>query len=367
MAVSIQENIPLKNLTTFKVGGRARYFCEVTSEDELCEALDFAKKVKNVDGSMGAPFFILGGGSNILVADEGFAGLVIKMAIKNVFFDEVGDGVEVTVGAGQGWDAFVSNCVAAQLGGLENLSGIPGTVGAAPVQNIGAYGVEVKDAIQSVRAFDTQSNAFVELMTAECAFEYRDSIFKKQSGRYVVTAVIFLLKKDAPINIEYKDLREFFAGDATSATASTVGLPSLVAVRKAVLAIRTRKLPDVTAPDALGTAGSFFKNPIISAEHYAELKNKYPDMSSYPAPAPVGSADSSGLFVKIPLAWVLDHVCGYKGATKGNVGTYKNQALVLVNTGAATSQEIKDFAAEMAATVKEKTGILIEPEVQYIP
>lgn len=362
MALSILEHISLRGLTTFKVGGEARYFCEVTTEEELCEAIDFSKK-------KALSFFILGGGSNILVADEGFPGLVIKMAIKSIFFDEInggksngGERVEVTVGAGQNWDGFVSNCVAAGLYGLENLSGIPGTVGAAPVQNIGAYGVEVKDVIQSVRAFDTQKNAFTELEKNECAFEYRDSIFKKENGRYIVTAVVFILKKDGAPNILYKDLKEFFAG--TVPADADASAPTLAAVRRAVLAIRARKLPDVTVPDALGTAGSFFKNPIISSAHYADLKIKYSDMPSFPAPTPAGA---SGSFVKVPLAWILDHVCGYKGSTKGNVGIYANQALVIVNLGAATAQEIKSFAAEITMNVKEKTGIIIEPEVQYIP
>jgi UDP-N-acetylmuramate dehydrogenase len=356
MTLSISENISLRDMTTFKVGGPARYFCEITTEDELCEAIDFAKKVKNPTGGPGVPFFILGGGSNILIADEGFPGLVIKMAIGTIFFEKTECGVEVSVGAGQNWDAFVAKCVTAELYGLENLSGIPGTVGAAPVQNIGAYGVEVKDVIQSVRVFDTQKNAFADLSATDCHFEYRDSIFKKQAGRYIVTSVVFFLKKEGSANLAYKDLQDFFAKSGKIATGD--GVPSLSEIRNAVLTIRGRKLPDVSAPDAVGTAGSFFKNPVISANRYAELKKSWPDMPSYPAV----TADS----VKIPLAWILDNVCGYKGATKGNVGIYKNQALVIVNNGNATAAEIKNFANEITAAVKEKTGIMIEPEVQYI-
>ncbi|MEI6058088.1 MAG: FAD-binding protein, partial [bacterium] len=268
----------------------------------------------------------------------------------------------------QSWYGFVSNCVAAGLYGVENLSGIPGTVGAAPVQNIGAYGDEVKNSIQSVRAFDTQTNAFTEFTAQECQFEYRDSIFKKQAGRHIVTSVVFALKKEGSVNTEYKDLKDFFLESPLSDASPTAALS---AVRKAVLIIRARKLPDVLVPGTVGTAGSFFKNPIIPTEQYIELKKKYPELPSYPAASPAGvdadvGAGGARLFVKIPLGWVLEHVCAYKGVAKGNVGTYKNQALVLINNGNATAQEVKAFAEEIAATVKEKTGIVIEPEVQYI-
>ncbi len=348
MALSILEHVPLNSRNTFKVGGPARYFCEVTNEDELCEAIDFSKQKKIV-------FFILGGGSNILISDDGFQGLVIKIAIKTMFIDDIdGDHVEVTVGAGESWDSFVTRMVVASLYGVENLSGIPGTVGAAPVQNIGAYGSEVQSAIQSVRAYDVREGVFVELMNADCQFAYRDSIFKKNPGRYVVTSVIFVLKKEGTVNIGYKDLREFFQ-DKISANENYV--PDISEVRVAVLDIRSRKLPNVFKADAVGTAGSFFKNPIVPAVHFAKLQKQFPEIPSYPA--------GEGR-VKIPLAWVLDHVCGYRGARKGNVGTYANQALVIVNTGNATATEIKNFANDIVAIVKEKTDIDIEPEVQYV-
>ena len=358
--LEIRENVPLRDYATFRTGGPARFFCEVATDAQLTEALSFARE------KCGGTFFILGGGSNILVDDAGFNGLAIRMNIKGIDFealdsvqDSVRDGIRVTVSAGENWDYFVGRCVERGLGGIENLSGIPGMVGAAPVQNIGAYGVEVARSIDSVRAFDTVEHVWKNFPRAECDFEYRDSIFKKAQGRFIITSVTFRLAKidianatsaSSAVNIEYKDLADYFSG--------TQAKPTPADVRKAVLAIRSKKLPDVRE---VGTAGSFFKNPIIPVNDFAELKKQYetrfPDIPSFPA--------GEGT-VKVPLAWILDHICGYKGVTKGNVGTYKNQALVIVNNGGVTTSDIKQFANDIIASVKEKTGIDIEPEVQYI-
>jgi UDP-N-acetylmuramate dehydrogenase len=363
MSIIIREHVSLSEYTTFRIGGPARFFCEATNETELVEAIECARRM--CEGS----FFILGGGSNVLVDDAGFDGLVILMGIKGIDVHGVQD-VQVTVGAGENWDDFVGQCVSRGLCGLENLSGIPGTVGAAPVQNIGAYGVEVAQFIQSVRVFDTSENVWKNMSAPECGFEYRDSIFKREvkekkgehgwcGGRYIITSVVFHLKHFIPGNVEmldmsYKDLKDF-QGHVLKSPAD---------IRAAVLEIRSKKLPDVynSNPARIGTAGSFFKNPIISAEHYLTLKKQYPDMPSFS----VARDFTENKSVKIPLAWILDHVCGYKGVKKGNVGTYQNQALVIVNNGGATAADIKTFANEITATVKEKTGIDIEPEVQYV-
>ncbi len=342
----IREHVPLRDLTTFRAGGPARFFCEVTSEAELVEALAFVSQ-KNIK-----KFFILGGGSNILVGDAGFDGLVILMNIKGVDFDENSAVAEVlvTAGAGENWDDFVGECVKRGLTGVENLSGIPGTVGAAPVQNIGAYGVEISHITESVRVLDTLSGEFISFSNKDCSFEYRDSVFKKAKGRYVIVSTTFALKKfvssaETPLNLSYKDL-------------ANCDCPTPADVRAKVLSIRAAKLPDVRV---VGTAGSFFKNPIICDDHFFGLKKRYPDLPGFVA--------GDGV-MKVPLAWILDHICGYKGVTKGNVGTYKNQALVIVNnfsekTG-ATPAEIRKFADEIAVAVKKNTDIDIEPEVQYI-
>lgn len=334
--MKIEKDKSLKEMTTFKIGGRAQFFCAVQSESDLEEAVKFAK-----ENSL--QFFVLGGGSNILISDKGFEGLVIKMEMMGIEFA----GEKVNVKAGEDWDNFVNETVKRGLYGLENLSLIPGTVGAAPVQNIGAYGSEVKDTIESVRVFDTMKGEFRDFSNSECQFEYRNSIFKRKDNPFIIVSVTFVLKKNGQVNIDYKDLQEYFL-------LKNNFKPSLTEVREAVISIRTAKLPDVRN---VGTAGSFFKNPFLLHAQANELKKKYPELPIYTF------NDES---VKVSLAWILDKVCGYKGATKGNVGTYKNQALVLVNNGNATAEEIKEFAHEIKRVVKEKTAIDIEEEVQYV-
>lgn len=346
--MTIAENISLTAHTTFKTGGPARFFCVVKSTDDVLEAVAFAKEKK-------VPFFIFGGGSNVLVSDEGFAGLVIKVEIGGIEFKNT----SATVGAGENWDGFVEKCVEKGLYGAENLSFIPGTVGAAPVQNIGAYGAEVKDIIESVEVVDVLSGEVKLFSNAGCEFAYRDSVFKKKEnvGRYIITRVNFILKKEGEgkVNIEYKDIQEYFNVKSGEQKKSP-NLPTLAEVRDAIIAIRKKKLPDW---NVVGTAGSFFKNPVICLEHYEGLKKNYPNLPFYAVPGNVE-------VVKVPLAWILDHVCGFRGVTRGPVGVYGNQALVIVNTGGGTTAEVKALAAEMAVTVKEKTGIDIEPEVQYV-
>ncbi len=342
--MTITENILLKDHTTFRIGGPARYFVVVKSVEELREAITFAQE-KNL------AYFVLGGGSNVLISDAGFSGLVIKneiMGIQENILDT--NTTEIIVGAGENWDAFVAYAVSHGLYGIENLSLIPGTVGAAPVQNIGAYGVEIKDTIQWVEVFDAQENMIKKFTNQECEFEYRDSVFKKvEYKKYIITRVCFLLKKNGVVRADYKDIANYIESHALN-----ISELSLKLMREIVIDIRTNKLPDVKA---VGTAGSFFKNPIISQEKYNELKIKYQDMPSFPA------ANNN---VKIPAAWLLDKLCGFKGYRDGDVGVYQNQALVLVNFGNASAQDILSLAEKMIACVKEKTGIELEKEVQII-
>ena len=335
--MTIQENISLKGFTTFKIGGLARFFCVVTNEDELIEAVGFSKKNK-------VPFFILGGGSNILISDEGFFGLVIKMEMKGISYKENGDEVGVTVSAGENWDDFVAETVEKGLYGLENLSLIPGTVGAAPVQNIGAYGSEIKDTLESVYVLDVKKDEYRTLKNSDCRFGYRDSLFKKEKGRYVVISITLILNKKGKLNYEYKDLRDYFNGRE----------PTLKQVRNAVVEIRSRKLPDVKH---VASAGSFFKNVVVSKTKAHELVEKFPKIILYPV---------NDKKVKVPLAWILDNVCGFRGVSTGNVGAYKNQALVIINHGNATAQEVTDLAQKMVDAVYERTGIEIEPEVEFV-
>ncbi len=343
--MKIQENISLASYTTFKIGGPARFFCAVTSEEELIEAVKFAQTKK-------LSILVLGGGSNMLVSDAGYAGLVIKNEIKGIENKpEATDGGEATilasVGAGESWDGFVEHAVSRGLFGLENLSAIPGTVGAAPVQNIGAYGAEVSQTIESVRALDTTSMTFVVLPNNDCRFGYRDSIFKKERGRYIVTSVTFKLTNAGVLRTDYKDVMEYF--DKRNITA-----PLLADVRHAVVEIRTAKLPDWKK---WGTAGSFFKNPSVTATQFAELKAKYPDLPGYP------EDDGS---VKVSLGWILDKVCDARGLSIGPVGTYGKQALVIVSQAGARAEDVLALSQELMRRVKDKTGIVIEAEVQWV-
>ncbi len=349
--ITIQKDIPLSNLTTFRAGGVAAYFCEVRTPVELAEASAEFVKHRERYGT----FFLLGEGSNTLISDGIFPGLVVRLMLKGVKWKEVIDAtacdkVEVIAGAGEHWDDLVALAVSKGFYGLENLSGIPGTVGATPVQNIGAYGMEAKDSISFVEALHFETGEVRRFSPDECCFGYRNSFFKSEEGKkWVITKVGFLLDKKGRVNIGYKDLKARFADRYSSQV-------SLVEVREAVLEIRKNKLPNIAL---LGTAGSFFKNPIIRAELYKELQEEYPAMP--------GFVESDGR-VKVPLAWILDNVCALKGwkSANGRVGLYEKQPLALVNFGGATAAEVSDAAAMVATAVKEKTGIEIEWEVQRL-
>jgi UDP-N-acetylmuramate dehydrogenase len=292
--------------------------------------------------------FVLGGGSNVLVSDKGFDGLVIKINIQGIEEVENGNGVLVKVAAGGAWDDFVKWSVERGYGGLENLSLIPGSVGAAPVQNIGAYGVEVGNLIESTEVFDVKENIFKTLSRLECQFSYRDSLFKREKGRYTIVSVLFKLHKDSKPDISYKDLREYFE------KRPDVQNHSIIQVREAVIAIRTAKLPDVKK---VGTAGSFFKNPILPKKKFDELKSKYPNLPNF--------AEPDGR-VKIPLAWIIDKVCGLKGKKFGRAGIHDTQALVIINYGTADFADVEKVAREIEKSVQEKTGIEIEREVVMV-
>lgn len=338
----MQKNIPLSFHTTMRVGGSARYFFEVGSREQLPFAVEFAQ-------SKELPILVIGGGSNILVSDEGFAGVVIKMGIEGVEYKNLSETfVEVSAGAGMIWDTLVSDTVALGLRGLENLSSIPGTVGACPVQNIGAYGIQVAEYIDRVEVLNIETMEYETLSSVDCQFGYRDSIFKKDAGkRYIIVGVIFILSKDAPLDITYRDVSAYFE-------TKKITSPTQLQVRDAIVGIRAAKLPDVTE---LGTAGSFFKNPIISVSSHEKLMEQYPDMPGYPA------LDGE---VKIPAAWIIEHVCQLKGKRFGQVGVYDNQALAVVNYGGASSTQVRKVVEEILSSVKEKTGITLELEVQIV-
>jgi UDP-N-acetylmuramate dehydrogenase len=330
---------PLAAHTTFQIGGPAEFFAVARTVAELRD------RIRDAD-THAYPVTFLGGGSNVLVSDEGIRGAVIKIAIDGITEAAEGDAVRVTAGAGVTFDELVAYTVERGYWGLENLSAIPGTVGATPVQNVGAYGVEVADVIEFVTVLDTTSLEARTLTNNVCAFGYRDSAFKRGDlGQLVVTEVTFLLSTTPVRKLSYRDLATRFEGSAE---------PSQAAIREAVTSIRAKKFPNW---HKVGTAGSFFKNPIITETAYQTLRVKYPELPSFPA--------GEGM-VKIPLGWILDKVIGVRGLREGNVGAYEGQALVLVNYGDANAREVAAFAETIAARVHEATGITIEWEVTKI-
>jgi len=337
MSIEIVKNTHLAAHTTLHVGGVADYFVEVSSTQELIQALRFAAQ-------NAAPVFMLGGGSNVLFPDSGYRGLVIKNTISGYDITEHGSTVLVSVGAGTNWDEFVATMCQKNYWGVENLSSIPGTVGATPIQNVGAYGVEVSHVIESVTAINSETCAEKTFTPAECHFAYRDSFFKTAEGKkWVVTAVTFTLSKKPQPNLAYADLHPLHTQENLTATQ----------VRDFVKTVRSKKFPDWSV---VGTAGSFFKNPIVTAADYRRLQALYPDMPAYQA--------TNGDW-KLSLGWLLDKVCGLKGYCVGEVCLYENQALVLTNTGDSATA-ILEFVQYIISHVYEKTQVTIEPEVLLV-
>jgi UDP-N-acetylmuramate dehydrogenase len=290
---------------------------------------------------------VLGGGSNILLTRD-FSGLVLHVGIKGIeIVGEDTDATYVRAAAGENWHQFVQWTLAHGLGGLENLSLIPGSVGAAPIQNIGAYGIEIKDLFHSLTLFDFETGEQTVLDKAECMFGYRDSVFKHRlRDRAVVLDVTFALPKQWQPNLRYADVTNELA-------ARSITQPTAQDISAAVIAIRTRKLPD---PAVIGNAGSFFKNPVVTPMQRDALLQRYPQMVNYAQP------DGS---VKLAAGWLIDQ-CGWKGKTAGAAGVYENQALVLVNRGGASGAEIAQLAAAIQADVAQRFDVQLEPEPIFL-
>ncbi len=325
--------------TTLQVGGPAQYFVSVDDVASLPSICEWAAQQP-------VPISILAGGSNVVVADDGVPGLVLHIRLRGRQVRHEGSEVLVTYAAGEVFDEAVADTVREGWWGLENLSHIPGTVGATPVQNVGAYGVEVADCIESVTVFDMTTHETSEFSPTDCRFGYRTSYFKTTAGRrYLITAVTFRLSSKPTPQLTYADLQPL----------RVAGSPTQAAIRETVIAIRAGKFPDWRT---VGTAGSFFKNPIITAAQCAALQQQYPDVPTYTL------ADGR---CKVALGWILDHVCGYKGYREGPVGTHTTQALVVVNYGDATAAQIADFATGVREAVAEQTGLEIEWEVTPMP
>lgn len=340
---NLQENVSLAPLTTLKVGGPARFFVKAETEAEVIEGFAFA-------AAIGEAVFVLGGGSNVLISDRGFDGLVIQPALKGIeMFPKNGD-VRVVAGAGEDWDAFVRECVLNDLAGLECLSGIPGFVGGTPVQNVGAYGQEVSETIRSVKCFDRRSGKVVELTNEKCAFEYRRSIFNSsEKDGYVVLSVSYLLKRGGTPKLVYKDLIEHFAGRN----------PTIHEVRNAVIEIRRSKSMVIEPDDPNSrSAGSFFKNPVVSQDKYDEI--------AAAAELPVPSFSAEDRMVKIPAAWLIEQSGFRKGFRMGNAGISSRHTLAIINCGGASAGEIVDLMRSVQDGVRKKFGISLQPEPVFV-
>ena len=335
--MQIQTDFSLKNYNTFGIEAKAKQFVSVSSIAELKEIL-----VQN------NPIFILGGGSNMLLTQD-IQKLVLHVNLKGIEIVETNeDFAIVKAQAGENWHEFVLYCIEQNLGGIENLSLIPGNVGTTPIQNIGAYGVEIKDTMLSCEALNLKTLEIETFTNADCQFEYRESIFKKElKNQYIITSVSFKLStKNHKVSTTYGVI-------GAELQKNNIENPTLKDISNAVIAIRKSKLPD---PKELGNSGSFFKNPIISKEAYEKAKALHPEMPHYVV---------SETEVKVPAGWLIEQA-GFKGKRFGDAGVHKNQALVLVNYGAATGAEIVALSKNIQKTILEKFGIAIEAEVNII-
>ena len=336
--IDIYHKHPLKGLNSFGLDTRAASYARPENLEALCEILENTRYSQ-------IPLLVLGEGSNILFRKD-FEGLVLQPGMKGVeVVEEKGDTLVVKVGASENWDSWVSHAIERGWYGLENLSLIPGSVGSAPVQNIGAYGIELKDRFEWLEAWDLQEKKLVLLDHKACAFGYRNSIFKGDaSGRYIITHVAFRLNSKPDLKLDYGKVKQEF----TKVNGSTP-----LDLRKVIIAIRSAKLPD---PKQYGNAGSFFKNPIVDRTIFRCIRVEYPDVPFYP---------DDGNQMKIPAAWLIEK-SGWKGKRIGNVGSWPSQPLVIVNYGGATGQEIYDFSEKILEDVERIFGIALEREVNVI-
>lgn len=362
MTLRMQEDIPLAPYTTMKIGGAARYFCEPETTRQIAEAVAFAR-------AHDLPWVVLGGGSNVVIADRGIAGVVMRprlCGIEQIY--EKGEEVLIKAGAGESWDALVAMMVARGLWGLENLSGIPGTVGAAPIQNINAYGSSVADVIESVEVYHPMHDSLTTLAFDRCRFAYRDSMFKHEEGaEYIVTAVTFRLSPTPHAKTSYRSASNAMARHFDEKGITT---PSLSDIRTAVLSIR----------QSIGmlegqyqSAGSFFKNTILDAQQFKEveetIEQKYPDIAARLRPWHWELSDGR---VKVSTAFLMEctpyNKTAYAGKSfRGVVGISPRHSLSVINLGGATARDVQDFVVEITQTIADQFVITIEPEVLFIP
>lgn len=340
---SYRENVQLQTYNTFHLDTRARYFAEINTEEDILDAIESGKlKMLSEYGLL-----ILGGGSNVLFTRD-YDGLVLHINNKGIVSDTVAhDSVIVTANAGENWHNFVIWCIEQGYGGLENLSLIPGNVGSCPIQNIGAYGVEVKNSFYSLTAIDRNTGELKVFSKEDCQFGYRDSIFKhEQKGKMIIWSVTFNLSKKPETHLEYGAIKQELLNMG-------IEFPGIADISKAVCNIRQSKLPD---PELLGNAGSFFKNPTVEQKFAEKLKDSFPNLVAFP------NGENK---VKLAAGWLIEQ-CGWKGFREGNIGVHQNQALVIVNYGNAKGSDILSLAHRIRNSVYEKFGVKLEMEVNVI-
>lgn len=335
----LQKDVSLLPYNTFGIDKKAKYFSIANNIQDVIEAIQFSKK-NNI------PLVVLGGGSNILLTKD-LEALLLKIDIQGIsLIKETNESVWIEVGAGVNWHSLVLYCIEKEWAGVENLSLIPGTVGASPMQNIGAYGIEIKEVFENLTAINRDTLSIEKFDWAQCEFGYRESVFKnKLKNKYIISSVCFKLNKNPVFNTNYGAIQD-------TLQSMQVEELSIKAISDAVIKIRQSKLPD---PKQIGNAGSFFKNPTVETAKYEALKKEYPLIPGYPL------QDS----VKIPAAWLIEQA-GWKGKRFGNIGVHQNQPLVLVNYGDGDGAEIKILSEKIQASVEEKFGILLSPEVNFL-
>lgn len=337
--MQLAENFSLKPFNTFGIDVRTSYYAEIRSDKDLVSLYENPLVHE-------LPVLVIGGGSNLLFTGD-FKGLVVRMASRGIEVDVKNEQVLVHAQAGESWNTLVQFCVRQGYAGIENLSLIPGTAGASPVQNIGAYGIELKDVFAGLEAFNVKSRTFRSFSKAECHFSYRSSIFKEElKGQYIITRISLCLSLKPEINITYGAIK-------AELEKQQISTPGIADIARIVSSIRVGKLPD---PSTIGNAGSFFKNPVVSRAVFNVLVNKFPDIVNYPA-----GPDT----IKLAAGWLIEQ-CGWKGKVVGNTGTWKNQALVLVNHGGATGDEILSLGNDIINSVQVRFGVLIQAEVNII-
>lgn len=335
--MEIHTNIPIKNFTTMRLGGRARFMTDIFKTEDIAKICQNAK-IQNL------PIFIMGGGSNLIARDEGYNGIILKIKIPG--FEKIADDINSTtikIGAGEDWDSIVKRTVEMRLSGIEAMSAIPGTAGAAPVQNVGAYGQEIADTLISLEAYDTQNEKFVNLSHEDCGFSYRKSIFNSdEKGRYIITSITLKLSKNQPVPPFYDSLQKYL--DETN-----IKIYTQQTIRDAVIKIRESKLPN---PKIMANSGSFFKNAIAEKWQLDEIKTKYPDVPAYDM--------GDGKF-KIPTGWLIEQA-GFKGQLINGVRIYEKNALVLVNESAKSYEDLADARQQIIRKIRDMFRVEIEQE-----